>query len=445
MNHHEHFTLTPRLKPLSVRRNTTLSVLDIGDSKVVCLIADLHPVAPENSKNGKTHVAHIIGIGHQISSGMKRGAIVDLEATEYAIRHAVSSAERMARAEVQSVIVNVSGGRLASLQTKGQVSLDSGMVNHSDIANVLDIASQHHGQFSRALAHSIPVSYQLDNQEHIIDPIGMAGEKLGVKMHLISTDTSLIKNLTLVIERCRLKINSFVATPYASGLSVLTDDEMDMGCVLLDIGCGTTSIGVFDEGCLVHADAFAIGGNHISMDIARGLGLRHSTAERLKLMHGTAFWIQQDDRNIITIPNDPETGNHSYQEPRHISKGRLSRIIQPRVEEIFEFAKSRLLQAGFTRHMKQCIVLTGGTSQLNGISEIATYILGEHSRIGQPERLKGLPDAASSPLFSTAVGLLRYPQVAHTEYFESYSNKKYAATGTHGYFSRVGQWIKESF
>ena len=442
MNHMRNFKSTPHLKPLPLRKATTVSVLDIGTQKIVCLIADLQPMREPAQDRNHSHTARIIGIGHQPSAGLKGSIVTSPEAAEQAIRHAVAAAERMARVEVSSVIVNLSAGRIGSLHTQGQLTLNQ-PVRLQDIDNLHAMAGGSCGHSSRALIHSLPIEYRLDGEPHISDPVGMVGSKLGVEMHLVSIDNPVTQNLTMVIERCWLDVAGFVASSYASGLATLTDDEMDMGCVLLDIGANSTNIGVFDRGHFVHADAIAMGGNHITMDIARGLTLRFSVAERLKIMHGSALWDHKDDRNTVPVPQSPD----SYVDtPGYISKGQLSRIIQPRAEEILEFTKNRLVQAGFSRHMQQRIILTGGSSQLNRIDNLSTNIMGGFARIGTPSNIREMPKAAMNPAFATAAGLLAYPQFAYKESFEHLNLKnRYAATGTDHYLSRFGRWLKDSF
>ena len=266
----------------------------------------------------------------------------------------------------------------------------------------------------------------------------MVGGKLGVELHVVTSEAAAVRNLMLAVERCHLGIEAVVATPYAAGLSVLVDDEADMGCVVVDMGGGTTSVGVFSNGYLVHTDAIAVGGHHVTMDVARGLTTRTSVAERLKTLYGSAIVSSRDDRDIISAPQVDE-------DERHIPRSQLVRIIKPRVEEILELVRDRLRHAGFAAQAGRRVILTGGASQLVGLPEVARHILQGQIRIGRPLGIKGLPEAAKGPAFAASVGLLVYPQVAHVEYFEPRFNRSMAATGTDGYFSRVGRWFRESF
>jgi cell division protein FtsA len=435
--------LTPRLKPLSARKSTTLSVLDIGTSKVVCLIAQLRPASGQESLPGRTHIARVIGIGHQRSSGLKAGAVVDLEAAETAIRHAISAAERMAKVEIQSVIVNMTGGRLGSDHFDAEIRLHGGMVAGADIRRVLDLASDHGLRPGRALLHALPTGFSIDGVRNVVEPSGMVGEKLGVDLHVVSGEAAAARNLMLAAERCHLGIEAVIATPYAAGLSALADDEAEMGCVVIDMGAGTTSWGVFSGGHIVHADAIAVGGHHVTMDIARGLTTRVSAAERLKTLYGAAVLNGSDERDMIAVPQVEEEDDR--ESSNHIPRGHLVRIIRPRVEEILELVRDRLRQAGFAAQAGRRVVLTGGASQLAGLPQVAQGVLHGQVRIGRPLGIKGLPDAAKGPAFSAAVGLLVYPQVAHIEHFESRNAGFFAAAAGDGYFSRMGRWIRESF
>jgi cell division protein FtsA len=433
--------LTPRMKPLSSRKSTTLSVLDIGTSKIVCLVAQLQPIDTLETLRGRTHLARVLGIGHQRSLGIKGGVVVDLEAAEGAIRQAIHAAERMAKVEIQSVIVNLTGGRLGSEHFEAQVGV-RGPVSPSDVHRVLETASSRGLRPGRTVLHALPTGFSLDAQAHIVDPSGMIGEKLGVDLHVVTAEAAAARNLMLAVERCHVGIEAVIATPYAAGLSALVDDEADMGCVVVDLGGGTTSVGVFANGHVVHVDAIAVGGHHITMDIARGLTTRVAVAERLKTLHGSCILSSSDDRDTITVP---QVDDDERDVANHIPKSHLVRIIKPRVEEVLELVRDRLKAAGFAAQAGRRVVLTGGGSQLVGLPELARRILLGQIRVGRPLGIKGMPEAARGPAFSASVGLLVYPQVAHAEHFEPSAGAWFAGTGTDGYLSRVGRWIRESF
>ncbi len=433
--------VAPRLRPLAPGKSVILSVLDIGTSKVACLIARLTPADSAAATGRRTHTATVLGIGHQRSRGIKGGVVVDMQEANSAIRMAVDAAERMAGVQVESVIVNVTGGRLASQLYSAKVSVGGRAVAGSDIQRVLEAAAAASLRQGRAVLHALPNGFCLDNASGIQDPKGMIGDELSAQMHVVSSDGAAVRNLMLAIEQAHLVIDAVVSTPYAAGLAILVDDEAEMGAAVVDMGGGTTSVGVFSGGNLVHSDAFAVGGNHVTLDLARGLTARLSDAERLKTMHGSCLLATSDERETVTVPMVGEEGEH----PNYIPKNQLNKIIRPRVEEILELVRDRLKAAGFASHAGRRLVLTGGASQLTGLPELTRAMISSHVRIGRPMGVMGLPESARSPAFAAAAGLLIYPQVAGVEHFEPRRHMAAQGTGTDGYIARVGRWLKDSF
>ena len=429
------------MRPISARKSAILCALDIGTSKVVCLIARLSPVEPSEMLRGRTHRCRILGIGHQRSRGIKGGAVVDMVEAEKAIRLAVDAAERMAGVEVTGVVVNATGGRLSSQHYTAKIGIGGKAVSEHDVGRVLEVSSATTARQGRAVLHSLPMGFSLDQTRGIRDPKGMMGNELGADMHVIGCDAAAMRNLMLAIERCHLQIEATVATPYAGGLSALVDDEAEIGVALIDMGGGSTSTGVFEGGHLTHVDTFPVGGNHVTMDVARGLTTRLTDAERLKTLYGTAIASTSDEREMLSVVQAGEDADHAS----HIPKSQLVRIIKPRVEEILELVRDRLAAAGFSAHAGRRVVLTGGASQLTGVAEVARKIISPQVRIGRPLGIHGLPESAKSPAFTAAVGLLVYPQFAGVEHFEPRQAAVMKATGTDGYMSRVGRWLKDSF
>ncbi len=433
--------IPPRMRPTSRRRNSILSVLDVGTSKIVCLIVRIQP---EDNKVANGQSFQILGIGHQRSRGLKAGAVVDMEEAEQSIRLAVDAAERMAGVQVERVIVNLSGGRLGSHLYQARISVGGRPVSEHDIQRVLEATSNNMTQRGRAVLHAIPTSFTLDGTPGIRHPKGMIGDELGADMHIASCDTAAARNLMLVVERCHLSIEAMVATPYAAALSVLTEDEMKMGAVVIDMGGGTTSTAVFSNGHLIHVDAIAVGGNHVTMDIARGLTMRLADAERLKILHGCCITSGPDDHEVLNL-------DHGAQEAAsagtlaHLSKGQLTRVIKPRVDEILELVRDRLGAAGLQSMAHQNLVLTGGASQLAGMCEAAGRIISPNVRLARPAPMPGLPETAIGPGFSVAAGLTAHPNFARLEHFEPQRHAIMQATGTDGYISRVSRWLKDSF
>lgn len=430
----------PRLKPLSPRRSATFAALDVGTSKIVCLIARLTPAREVAPGDWRTHRMRVLGVGHQQAVGVKNGLVVDMDEAERAIRHTVDAAESMHGAQIDHVIVTASGGRLASEHFTAAAVIGGREVARADIHRVLEASSAYHLRRGRIALHSLPTGFMLDGVSGIREPLDMIGEELGVDLHVATADQTAIRNLMLAVERGHLNVEGVGAAPYMSGLSVLEPDEAEMGAILVDMGAGSTSVAIFERGDMVHLDAVALGGAHITMDIARGLDARLADAERLKTFHGSAIASASDERETIAFEHVGGRGTARA----HASKAQLARIIRPRVEETLEFLRDRLARAGYPAGPGRRIVLTGGASQLNGMSEAARRILGGQTRPGRPIGVDGLPETAVSPAFAAVAGLLVYPQVAAREYFEAHGRRA-DTTGDEGYVSRVGRWLRESF
>ncbi|MFN3364560.1 MAG: cell division protein FtsA [Allorhizobium sp.] len=432
----------PRLKPLSSKRSHVVSVLDVGSTKVVCMIGRLTPRQESLVLPGRTHSIEIIGIGHQRSRGVKSGVIADLDAAESVVRLAVDAAERMAGITVDSLIVNISAGRLASDVYTATIDLGGQEVQGADLRKVLISASQQSQRQDRAILHSLATGYSLDGERGIRDPLGMFGDVLGVDMHVVTAERAMLKNIELCVNRAHLSVEGMVATPYASGLSALVDDEVELGCAAIDMGGGTTTISVFAEGKLVHTDAIGLGGHHVTTDLARGLSTRIDDAERLKVVHGSALSNGADERELISIP---PIGEDDRDQPTQVPRALVTRIVSARIEETLELIRDRIQASGFSPVVGKRVVLTGGASQLTGLPETARRILARNVRIGRPMGVSGLPVAAKGPAFSTAVGLMIYPQVADMETHASQGGLIASLGNGNGRLSRMGQWLKESF
>jgi len=432
--------LTPRMRQIPPRRSAVLSVVDVGASKIVCMIARLTPMERGETLRGRTHRCKVLGLGHQRSQGVKGGAIVDLDSAEGAIRLAIDAAERMAGAEVQSVIVNMSGGRLSSQTLTAKIGVRGRAVGDYEVHRVIEAASAASEQPGRAALHAIAAGFRLDAQCHVRDPRGMLGDELGAELAVASCNAAAARNLMLAIERCHLKVEAMVASPYASGLSTLVDDEAELGAALVDFGGGSTSIAVFVGDRLAHVDAVAVGGNHVTMDVARGLSVSLADAERLKTLHGACIASPSDDRETVAVRRAGDDSDH----PSYLPKSEIVRIIRPRVEEILELVRDRLENAGLSALAGRRLVLTGGASQLTGLPELARTIVSPQARLGRPLGVEGLPESAKSPAFATSVGLLIYPQMAGLEHFEPRRTQN-PATQDNGYVARVGRWLKQSF
>jgi cell division protein FtsA len=436
-----HYGLTPKMKPISPRRSALVAALDIGSSKVVCLIARLRPHGPQQVLTRRSHAIEVVGFGHTEARGMKAGGVINLAQAEETIRQAVDAAERMASVEIDSVVLSVSSGRLSGELFAADVDIVGSGVSEGDIARVLAAGSRHSQRDGRAVLHSLPVGYSIDGADGIRDPRGMLGGRFGVDMHVATTDVAAARNLMLAVERCHLAVEAMVASPYVAGLAVLADDEADLGAAAIDMGAGTTTMAIFERGRFVHVEGFALGGQHVTRDVARGINARVVDAERIKTLYGSVLSGGSDERDMITVPPISEDERESAQ---FVSRATLVGIIKPRVEEILEMVRDRLAASAFAAEPRGRVILTGGASQLTGLPDLASRMLGRPVRIGRPLGIAGLPDAAKGAAFAVAAGLLVYPQAAHLEHFEP-RRKRHLKTGTGGYFARVGRWLRESF
>lgn len=423
-------------RPVSTGRSGIVTALDVGTSKIACFIAK---VEPGRLQNGHSPM-RVIGIGHQVSRGIRNGTVVNMDLAEEAIRVAVDAAERMAGVTVKDVIVSVSSGEPKSQTIGVKSAVPAGEVQDQDVEKLIAHGKDNYELEGRRVLHAIPVNYSVDGSRGVRDPRGMFGEQVGVDLHMVTALTGPLRNLALCVERCHLELAGMTVSPYASGLAALVEDEIDLGVTVIDMGGGTTSLAVFFEGSLVYCDAIPLGGNHITNDIARGLSTPVAHAERMKTLYGSALASPSDERELIDVPQvgegDSDTGNR-------IPRSMLTGIIQPRLEETLELVRDRLEASGFNQLAGRRVVLTGGAAQLNGARELAARILDKQVRVGQPLRLHGLADATGGPAFATCAGLLSYSQVSPLELsLEEHSPEKSESVGQ---LRRIGRWIKENF
>jgi cell division protein FtsA len=411
-------------------RSGLVAALDLGTTKACCLIAK--PVGEGDFE--------VVGIGHQVSHGLRSGAIVDMERTEATIRSTVEAAEQMTGENISHVIVNVSCGAPQSRLIAYEVSIAGHEISNNDLRRLLDPAGLPEVEKNeRELIHLIPVGYSVDGNKGVRDPRGFHGDRLGVNMHIISAANGPLRNLEQAIARCHLDICGKVVTPYASALSCIAEDETNLGVTCIDMGGGSSSISVFFDGELVHVDSIPVGGLHVTNDIARGLSTPLVHAERMKTLYGSAIPTHSDDHEIIKVPliGEEESGE-TNQVPRSVLIG----IIRPRIEETFEMIRDRLVDAGFDKVAGRRIVLTGGASQLPGVREMAASILDKQVRHGKPRLIPGLAESVSGPAFATSVGLLYFAFNNPAEDSRSAYRPHNEPTGR---FARLGQWLRENF
>jgi len=372
-------------------------VLDIGTSKITCFIAKI-------DETGRDHI-QVIGVGHQLSRGTSNGGIVDLEEVEGAIRLAVDQAERMAGHSISSVTVNLASTGMVARRVQGVINMSGREVSDRDVKRCVDVAKRKFQEPEHEMIHAFAQRYKVDENNDVRDPRGMFAHQLAVEMCLVSSPLGPIRNIALAVDRCRLELRSIVATPYAAGLSALVEDERMLGATIIDMGAGSTSFAVFNEGVLEYMGIVPLGGNHVTNDIARGLSTPTASAERIKTMFGSCLDGPDDDREMIDCPgmcDDPR--QRIDQAPRALLTG----IIRPRVEEILEMVRDQLDQMKPENPWGRRIVLVGGASQMDGVADLASRVFGERVRIGRPLAISGLADAVSGPGFAATAGSLRH-------------------------------------
>lgn len=414
-------------KPKRPARGGIVAALDVGSTKVCCIVARTEDAGS----------ARVIGVGHQIATGVRAGSIIDMEAAETSIGAAVHAAEQMAGETIRDVVVNLSGGYPVSHAFNAEVPVSGHEVTDGDIRRAMAHARSLQIGPDQELVHALPVGFALDGNRGIRDPKGMYGERLGVQIHAITASAGAVRNLRTCVARCHLDIESLVVSPFASGLACLVEDEMELGSACIDMGGGTTTISVFFEGNLVWTDCIPVGGSHVTNDIARGLTTPVVHAERMKALYGSAMATAADERESIDVP---QVGEEERGGTNTVPKSFLTRIIQPRLEEIFELVRSRLEQSGYARLVGRRVVLTGGACQLPNTRELAQLILDKQVRIGRPTRIAGLNEAHGGPAFSTAAGLLLHAVRNPTELMVA-GHEAASATGLLG---RVGLWLREN-
>jgi cell division protein FtsA len=422
------------------KRQRIVAALDVGTSKICCLIAKTSPAPDWFEGKGEAVQFEVLGFDHTRAEGLKAGMVAHLDSAEACIRSAVDAAERMAGVTVEDVHVSVTCGRLRSESFSASVALPSGAVREDDILRLLAGGRQYAARDKRSVLHALPTSYRIDENNGISEPQGMCGERLSVDLHAVTADEVAMRNIMLCVERCHLGVASLVAAPYASALSVITPDEAKFGVACIDFGAGTTTLSVFADGHFIHADGIALGGNAITTDIARTLGAPLEHAERLKTLHGSAFATISDEREIITYPAVTALPQPSLNQ---ITKAQLALIIRPRIEEILDLMRRRLAASGVASEATQHLVLTGGGSQLTGIAELATNMFGRTARLGRPRSLSGLPAVAAAPDFASSIGLLLQWERGDDR-LSGRAEQRFLRTGT-GYFARVGEWIRDNF
>jgi cell division protein FtsA len=373
-------------------RTGLVAALDVGSSKVACVIG-----------RAEQGTLKILGNALRESAGLKAGTVTSLDLAEASIRDCVAAAENHADARIQNVLIAVNCGSPVSVTSRSVMALDGALVSDAHLRQLLSDGRAKCRLDGHEIIQSAPTAYVVDEARGVRDPSGMFCQRIGVVLHAVAVKPSPLANLRLAVERCHLNVVGSLFAPYASGLATLTEDEKQVGATVIDMGGGCTSIAVFVEGHLVHADVVPLGGYSVTHDISRGLAVALSASERVKTLFGAALGDMEGGSDVISVPQMGEEGDDMA---LRVPRSMLTRIIQARLTEIFEEVQKRLQASGYEAAAGRRVVLTGGACQLAGTRELAARILNKQVRIGRPQPFPGLAAAAAGPDYATAIGLM---------------------------------------
>jgi len=373
------------------RDNKNLIVaLDIGTAKVVCLVAELRPDG----------ALEVLGLGSHESKGLKKGVVVNIEATVAAIQRALEEAELMADCKIASAFVGIAGSHIRSFNSTGMVAIKDREVTALDVERALDTARAVNIPTDQQILHVLRQEFIIDGQEDVREPIGMSGVRLEVKVHIVTGAVAAAQNIIKCVRRCGLEVNDLILQPLASARAVLLEDEKDLGVCLLDIGGGTTDVAIFTHGAIRHTAVVPIAGDQITNDIAMALRTPTGDAENIKTRHGVGLRQLADPNQMIEVPGIGERS------PRSMSRQTLAEVIEPRVEELYSLVQQVLRESGFEELLSSGVVLTGGSAVMHGMVELGEEIFHMPVRLGVPRYQGGLADVVRAPRYATAVGLL---------------------------------------
>jgi cell division protein FtsA len=397
-----------------------IAILDVGSSKIACLVLRFDGPGQIRPNDGVGSLAgqsafRIIGAATTRSRGVRFGEIHAMAETERAIRTVLQAAQKMANQRVDHVIAGFSGASPRSYGLAGAIEIGDTLVSEQDVGRVLASCDMPDIGEGREVLHAQPVNFALDHRSGLGDPRGQRGNRLACDMHLLTIDMDAVHNLAYCIHRCDMELAGLASTSYVSGIASLVEDEQELGAACIDMGGGATGISIFMKKHMIYCDSVRLGGEHVTLDISKGLQVPMSVAERIKTIHGGVVATGMDDRERIEIGGDTGDWEHDR---RTVTRSELIGIMRPRVEEILEEVRGCLDRAGFEHLPSQQIVLTGGGSQIPGLDGLAPKILGNQVRIGRPLRVQGLPQAATGAAFASAVGLCLFAAHPQDEWWD---------------------------
>lgn len=398
--------------------------LDIGTSKVVAIVGEVD--------HGGT--LEIVGIGTHSARGLKKGVVVNIESTVQSIQRAAEEAEQMAGCRIHSVYAGISGSHIRSLNSHGMTPIKGGEVTAEDVARVLESARAVAIPADQKILHTLPREYLIDKQEGIREPIGMSGVRLEANVHLVTGAVNAAQNIVKCVHRCGYEVDDVILQQLASAEAVLSDDERELGVCVVDIGGGTTDIAVFTQGSISHSAVVPIGGDQVTNDIAVALRTPTQHAEQIKIRHACCLSHLVDADDLVEVPSI--TGRA----PQRLARQNLAEVVQNRYEELFELVQDQLQRSGFESLIGAGIVLTGGSSRMEGVIELAEEVFHMPVRLGTPRHATGLTEAIDDPIYATAVGLLMF---GHRH--QSFKHILTAQNSPRGVFERMKSWFQGNF
>ncbi len=399
--------------------------LDIGTTKIAAIVGECNP-------NGSVEV---VGTGIFPSYGMKKGAVVNIESTTQSIRKAIEEAELMAGCDIHSVITGISGSHIRSHHSDGSEPIRDNEVSQEDIQGVIDSARAMALPGDHKILHVLPKEFIVDNQDGVKDPVGMSGIRLEAKVHIVTASVSAEQNILKCITRCGLRVEAVVLQPLASGYAALSDDEKELGVCLIDIGGGTTDVAVFCDENLHHAAVLPIAGDQVTNDIAVALRTPRKFAEEIKQRYACAQAQLLEPADSIEVPGVGE------RPPRRLERQTLAEVVQPRYEELFQLVRKELQISGLEDSVPAGVVLTGGSSRVQGVVELAEEVFNMPVRRGAPQNVTGLEDIIGNPVYSTGIGLLLYGYQQAQGSYSVVGGSRGVANIWHG----VRNWFKGTF
>ena len=411
-----------------------VAALDIGTAYTTAIVAAVHGDLP------RTPTLRVLGVGSTRTMGLRRGVVSDIEEATHSIRKAVEEASRVAGVSPESLYVGIAGEHVRAMCSTGVVAISGHEIMRTDVDRVNAVARAMAIPQDRELLHAIPQEYRVDKTDGIRDPVGMIGTRLETEMYLVTIGSSPAMNLRKSIERAGYKTRELVLEPLASALAVLTEEEKELGVILIELGAGTTDLAVFHEGKIRHLGTIPYGGNAVTSDLVQGLGITNSDAEQLKEAYGCAYEPMVDPEQVIAMPASASHGE------RHISRELMTHIIHQRMDEIFDKVQREVQTAGFAGRLNAGIVLTGGGAALEGVSELAADVFGLGVRVGVPgDNVGGLVEQIAAPRFATAVGLALYG--AHRVALGGVIARRPSLTGAgvDKLATRVKTWLQDWF